>query len=228
MKNLVGQLSVFLANFLVVGMCEAVIVSNFSDGADGWDVVDFDNAGAYSSPLAGSFAVTTVPLGGRSGAFIEFADETGEFFFFRAPSKFLTSWTPYLGESLSFSMQSTVSNLSSANEVVLHGFLAGGGAGVIVSELPSLPATTWTDYSIGLEPANFRYNNKAGSVVSEADFEAVLANVTAFYLPGEFGSVIAETVGLDEVLVGVIPEPSVSFILLASGLGLLPLRRRRI
>lgn len=77
--------------------------------------------------------------------------------------------------------------------------LVGANSVVLVAVVTPLPGTAWTRYEVPLFATSFRYNTKAGAVCSESDFRAVLANVAALRIPGEFGSAVQETTALDRV-----------------------------
>ena len=69
---------------------------------------------------------------------------------------------------------------------------------VIVSVITA-PGTDWTRYDVPLVATSFRVGNKAGAEVDEAQFAAILADVQALRINGEWGADVEETVGFDAV-----------------------------
>ncbi len=50
-----------------------------------------------------------------------------------------------------------------------------------------------------LNPSSFRIGSRSGPVATQSQFDGVIASVAKLYLPAEFGSIVAETVGIDRV-----------------------------
>jgi hypothetical protein len=169
----------------------ADIAWTFDQAAMGWSVADL-NCTTYN--VVGNHAVMWVASGGNPGGYIRASDPSNNCYSFTAPSVQLGNWSAYNGGTLSFSLQASHNNYADARVVLLV------GAGLtIAAEISPLPATTWTNYTIPLEPASFRYNRLSGAPCTPQDFAAVLASLAAFRISAEFGSQVEETVGLDEV-----------------------------
>jgi hypothetical protein len=65
-------------------------------------------------------------------------------------------------------------------------------------QVPALNA--WSVRSVTLAASSFRVNSQSGPPATQAQLQGVLANVANLYIPAEFGSIIAETVLLDNIL----------------------------
>lgn len=171
------------------------IFEGFDSGPAGWVWADLNCGGPYLSPIA-TGAVDWAATGGVPDGFISVPDPSANCYAFRAPGAFLGDLSAYLGGSLTFSVYSTLDNYNLERSVLLIGANGTTLAGVI--PMPDLNA--WSVRSVNLTPASFRVNNQAGPAASAAQLDAVLANVAAMYIPAEFGSIVAETVFLDNVL----------------------------
>jgi len=77
--------------------------------------------------------------------------------------------------------------------------LVGNNGKVITSQILPLPTTSWQTYTILLKETNFRYNNKNGAAVTQADFESVIGSLKALRINGEYGAQVEETTSLDTV-----------------------------
>lgn len=174
------------------------IIWNFSKGHGGWTVVDLQCGGMYHQPIY-YYEVNWHTSGGFSGGFISREDPSGNCFFFEAPTESLGDWSSYLFGRLTFAMQSTENSWSQDNVIAL----AGEDGTVLVAELEPLPSfpPKWTHYSIPLRAEYFRHQTKHGSFASAADLRYVLSRLAALRIGGEFGAVVSEITGLDEVMV---------------------------
>jgi hypothetical protein len=173
----------------------ADIVSSFDTDADGWTCADLRSyPGPYDPPI-GYYTLTWIATGGRPGGYVSRHDPSNYSFSFQAPAKFLGDVSAYYGGRLRFSLMTTTADWGSDNVVVW----VGNNGKIIVSQIGSLPGTTWTDYQIILLESNFRYNHKNGAVVSKADLLGVLGDLKALRILGEFGSQVVETTSLDTV-----------------------------
>jgi hypothetical protein len=172
----------------------ANVQSTFDDDAEGWIVRDVDCSNYAQTNVTQTLAWQ--PTGGDPDGHVVHSDVTSFCSFFSAPSPYLGDMSAYAGGTLSFSLSSTESDWQGSDVVVLI-----GAGRVLCWRLPQLPPLppSWRTYEVPLEASVFRYDNSAGSVVSEADFAAVLANLSALLLPAEFGAIIEETVLLDSV-----------------------------
>jgi hypothetical protein len=169
------------------------VVSDFETGSDGWQAADMSCSGTLNTVL-GFYPVSYVALGGSPGGFIQRVDPTGNCFFFDAPAKFLADKSAYIGGRLTFCLRTSMNDWKQGNVVVL----AGAGR-VVAAEIKPFPTADWQQVTIPLTPCYFRLGNKGGLPVSAQDFAAVLSDLQSLRISAEYGSVVAETTGLDSV-----------------------------
>ncbi len=170
------------------------VFEGFDDGPNGWVWADMSCGGPYLNPLATGPVVWSA-AGGVPGGSIAAEDPSGNCYYFRAAPAFTGDLSAYLHGSLSFSIYSTLNNYALERSVLL----VGANGTTLAGAIPMPALNTWSSRSVTLSPASFRVNNQTGPAATQAQLTAVLANVTAVYIPAEFGSVIAETVSLDNV-----------------------------
>jgi hypothetical protein len=182
-----------MALSLIVPAGAERVVSDFETGSDGWQVKDI-NCGNLNV-VSGTYPVTFTATGGCAGGFIERADPSGNCFFFDAPAKFLADKSAYIGGRLTFCLRTTMNNWIDGNVVVLV-----GAGRVVAAEIKPFPTAVWQQVTIPLTACYFRLGNKGGSPVSAQDFAAVLSDLQSLRISGEYGSVVAETTGLDSVM----------------------------
>lgn len=208
-----------VAMVLGVGQVRGVVMSTFDSDAEGWQAADLVGAGDYNTVLS-TFPVTWHGTGGADGGYISAADPTTNTYFFQAPAAYLGDKSTYVGGTLSFAIHTTDINYFGDRVVVLHG----NNGTTLVSEVAQPnQVNVWLNYGVNLTGSQFRYTNQGGSVVSDADFLAVLGDLKALYIPAEFATPVIETTGLDSVVLT--PEPGSA--LLAAMTGLEVMRRRR-
>lgn len=217
-----------LARFCALGslISAAALASaqswSFDSGAEGWVIRDLAGVGDYVSSF-GTYALDWNAAGGTPGGYVSRVDPTSNTFFFEAPTAALGNYSAYAGGKLTFSLQSTMNTWTLDNVVVFR-----GGAGLtLVAAITPLPSPTWSTYTVNLTADQFRYNNLSGSVVSAADFSAVLGTFTGFLISAEYGNIVEEVSGLDSVTFAAIPEPATTGLALGAAAGALVLWRRR-
>lgn len=185
----------------------AVSAAGFDSGAEGW-----------TTTFGG--VQTWVATGGNTGGWLRVADDTNDDFLLNAPSAWLGNWSGYLGGTLSFDALNV--NNESPDWAPFGEVTITGTAGTVVLDAVAAnnpPANgQWHRYSVLLSPA-------AGWSGS-ATLAAVLANVTSLTIKGEFHAGVTEVVGMDNIQVTAVPEPSHAALLLG-GLGLLAVLRRK-
>lgn len=163
----------------------AQVSSDFATGIDGWsfiaDVKEFD----------------WIATGGNPGGYLEAVDYAyGDVWYFVAPSKFLGDKSAYSGGKLDFDLKQSPTDSQFNDEDIV---ITGGGK-TIVFDTASNPGTDWTHYSVTLDTtSDWRLDKLGGTVATQADIDAVLANVTALRIRGEFVSG-GDTGGLDNVV----------------------------
>ena len=157
--------------------------------------------------------------GGNPGGYIEDTDALGETtFFFIAPAKFLGNRSD--AYQLSYDVRRSVASGSGGDDVVLV------GSGTTIAIDLTHPATTWASRAIALNTsANWCVGSVGGVAASASQISAVLSNLTAVRIRGEYG--LGTDIGyLDNVVLST-PEP-VSAVLVGAGLAALGIVRRRI
>lgn len=192
----------------------AAIESTFDTDADGWIVMDCANGGPWS-PI-GPYLVNWISAGGDPGGHIDRQDPSTNTYFFQAPAKFLGDRSAYIGQALEFSIRTDIYDYFGADVVVL----VGAGMTIVADHGGIDSINTWLDKSIPLVQGNFQYNSLSGAVVSEADFQAVMADLDALRISAEYGDQAGEeNTDLDSVRL--IPEPATLSLLSLGFLGLL-------
>lgn len=190
-------LAPFIAATLTLAT-SAALAAGFNTGAEGWTT---SNGGAQ----------VWVASGGNGGGWLQVTDVSNDDFLLNAPVAWLGDWSAYAGGTLSFDARNVngdVPDWSPFGEVVISG--PGGPLVFDMVAANNPPADgQWHHYSFVL-PAS-----------------AALGNVTSLTIKGEFHAGVTEVVGIDNIQVAAVPEPTQAALLLA-GLGLLAgLRRRR-
>lgn len=168
---------------------ELPITSSFQQGDEGWTV-------------AGDGTMFYSPTGGNpsSGGYIFAIDRTeGDTFYFHAPGKFRGNKSAAYGRSLDFELvwsETSPSDYKDGDDVILR-----GGNVTITTQLPHLPGTSWTPYSILLDETGGWVLEGTDQAVSAAQFQSILASVQLLRIRGEFRHG-PEQGGLDNVRFG--------------------------
>lgn len=163
----------------------ARIASRFDSGIDGWsfvaDVKEFD----------------WIPSGGNPGGFLQAVDYAhGDTWYFVAPEKFLGDKSAYIGGTLSFDLkQDPITSQFDQSDVLIT-----GGGRTIAFDTEENPGLDWTSYSVTLDTStDWRLGDIWGEAASQAEIDAVLADIDSLWIRGEFVTG-ADTGGLDNVL----------------------------
>ena len=141
---------------------------------------------------------TVIPTGGvNNTGFLEAVDlATGLIFYYVAPSKFLGQKAGFMGGTLSFSLKVDGSGFAiQGDDVVIRG---GNGVSLHWNSTVAV-GDDWTQFELVLdETQSWLLNSASGARASNDDIKAVLSNLAALEIRGEFinGS---ETGGLDNV-----------------------------
>jgi hypothetical protein len=169
------------------------VESRFLQNAEGWTAV-------------GDGLLYYAPTGGNPGStgHIFIIDRTlGDNFYFNAPSRFLGNMSGAYGRLLTFDLvwsETSLSDYKDGDDVVLR-----GAGHTLVAMLPSVPATTWTAYSIPLSPAGAWVHRGTGQPATAAEIQAVLTSLQEFRIRGEFRTG-PERGGLDNVRFGALTD----------------------
>lgn len=177
-----------------------VVSSTFDSNSEAWLV-------AGDGP---NTAVVYLPAGGNPGGAIQRADLTDGYMHFQAPAKFLGNLSAYYNGTLSYDLLQTVP--FNDPEWFYRELIE--GAGMLILNTAGLPPNTanWVHRSVALNAAAgwiavASLNDYIGTPITEAQFQAVLANVTALYITGDLISG-ADLATLDNVTLQAVPEPS--------------------
>ncbi|TDK41159.1 laminin B domain-containing protein [Antarcticimicrobium luteum] len=178
--------------------------SAFDTGIDGWSFV------------ADVKAFDWVDTGGNPGGYVEAVDyATGAVWYFVAPVKYLGDKSAYSGGVLEFDLkQSSIRSQFDDDDVVI----TGGGKSIALSTEDN-PGLDWTHYAVSLDTgSDWRLGSVSGDAATQAEIDAVLADVTSLWIRGEY-VVGGDTGGLDNVQLS--PDPSAVRVLSDTTLGLL-------
>lgn len=173
-----------------------VFRADFDAGTERWEIVDLASGGVdYGTPRARREATWFDTGGADGGGYISHLDNTSDAFFFSAPCGFLGDKSAFSGGRLSFELRSDVADFLVDAFVVLE-----GNGGVTVVAPVQAPQPNWTAIDVALDVSvEWRLDDGTGPLVTQPELDAVLANLEALRIPGEWGLAVTETVGLDRV-----------------------------
>ncbi len=121
-----------------------------------------------------------------------------EFFYFVAPGKFLGGMTDVAGKFLIFDLKINQQfNLQRGRDVVLN-----GGGISLVKGFPDTPGTDWTPRRVGFDTNSGWIVEGTNQAATDDDLKAVLRNLTALRIRGEFVDGPQDTACLDNVYLG--------------------------
>ncbi|MBK6660303.1 MAG: hypothetical protein IPG43_20150 [Proteobacteria bacterium] len=222
---------------LWAAQAHAAISSTFDSDADGWTGMTFTNQGEFVNATLPGFNFHAA--GGNPGGYVSTLDP-GPTLAARlgAPGKFLGNQSAFLGGSVSFDL--TIDRTGPVDQDPPPLLLLQSGAASLLfigSPVPQLGS--WTSYIIPLAPlaptvpfGTGWYAFAAGNPLSahaavQADFDAIMTNLTHFSITGEFINDGAnfDTVGLDNVVLQAVSIPPTLLMLLGGMGGVLLMRR---
>jgi hypothetical protein len=196
----------------------ALPTTSFDDGLEGWTAVN------------GVRDVVWVATGGDPGGYAMATDNVfgSTIWTWAAPAAYNGDLGAAYGGSLDFSLID--SRDTRGGNGVPDVRIVGAGLTIVVDAGPS-PATEWTRYDVALLPGAWHVDTLSGPLATAAQMQAVLADVTALYIRGDFSPLTRNTSsGLDSValVAAAIPEPA-TWALWAAGIGCVGavVRRRR-
>jgi hypothetical protein len=183
----------------------ADLLFDFDTDAQGWTVL-FDGT------------LTHEATGGQSGGYLRLTDtSTNTDFELAAPASLAGNLSAYLGGTLQFQAR----NLDVLPDWPDFGRITLTGAGMTVS-FDGVPADQpppdpqWHTYSVRLTTDNFTTN-----------LPTVLADLTQLSIKTEFHQGLGDDIGIDNIRISAVPESPTWALLLAGGLLLPALYRRR-
>ncbi len=157
-----------------------VASSTFDSGVDGWRIIDMPDNGPYDHPY-GLYDATYNSSSGNPGGCISGTDPSSNTFFFKAPDSFLGDKSDAYGGELIYDMISIGGDYFDTADVVLI------GAGRVISyNVVGNPGTTWKAMIAPLSETGWKLGNLSGAAVTEQQFREVLAQLTGFYIRGEY------------------------------------------
>ncbi len=171
--------------FCITGFV-ALFLNGFSAVAQR-SIFDTDNEGWSAVGDPASTVPVWVPNGGNPGGHIRVTDAaTGDLWYFSAPPKFRGNKCGAYGRYLRWdqyaSDTSQINPVGGRPDVVLI-----GGGLTLVYDFAYSPQKAWTPFEVLLrEDAGWRLNSLNGPVPTGAEFRAVLANLTALRIRGEY------------------------------------------
>jgi len=169
----------------LAGTATGQITSTFDADLEGWMVYN-DGAIAYDAAIGN-------PAG--SARISDFG--SGSYFGFLAPAAYQGDKSSYYGGTLSFDIQTNNPTTSGANQPDVE--INNGGLR-IVRDFPAPADSAWIHRSVNLDVSDdWRVNSVSGTVATEAEIRAVLANITALRIRGEFSTMTSDVTHLDNV-----------------------------
>ena len=186
LRNFLSFLNVTLA------LCFPVAIytqeSRFDTGDEGWR--------ATGDPV--SAIPVWFPAGGNPGGWVRTVDaSTGGTWQWSAPAQFLGNKCTAYGNFLRFDLTASDANNNPTRPDVT---LVSGNV-QLVFNTPGDPNAMWTHYDVPLrENAGWRVGNLNGAAPNQAQFRAVLSNLTALRIRGEYLAQGDDEGGLDNVV----------------------------
>lgn len=189
-----------LAPFVAAALgfaASAALAAGFNTDAEGWTT---SNGGDQ----------VWMASGGNGGGWLQVTDTSGDDFLLNAPAAWLGNWSAYAGGTLSFDAKNI--NGDSPDWAPFGEVIITGTGGTLVFDMAA----------VNTPPADGQWHRYSFVLPSSA----VLSNVTSLTLKGEFHNGITEVVGIDNIQITAVPEPTEA-VLLLGGLGLLAALRRK-
>ena len=204
------------------------IVSDFSTGDEGWQVVSFENLTTDNFAILASYHPTFHLTGGNPGGYISTSDQDNGDLTFSAPAKFLGNVSGATG--LSYDLIYPVGAINYQPTDVI---LMGNGETLLWKSSPDImPGPSWMSVNLDFIPSTeWHVGTSNGALATAADFGNVLGNLSGLFIRGEYTTGLVETPGLDNVrLANVttpVPAPSALAMVAIAGLTVVTVRRTR-
>lgn len=196
--------------------------SHFDAGDEGWTFAEVDFAISANPPhVAAVNPLAWKDTGGHPGGYVEITRDPSPLWnWFSAPAAFLGDQSALYGGTLTYDLIDSAGGAGS--EILPAVMLVGAGTTLYINS--GWPDDAWTSYSIMLKEAGWYtdFFDPAGSPATQAEFQAVLADVQGLYIDGDWTGV-PNSMGLDNVVMT--PAPGS---LALAGLAIIVARRRRV
>jgi hypothetical protein len=202
------------------------VVSEFSTGDEGWQVVSFENLTTDNFSVKATYIPDFHLAGGNPGGYISTTDQDNGDLTFSAPAKFLGNVSAATG--LSYDLIYPVGAINYQPTDVI---LMGNGETLLWKSNPDIvPGPSWTSVNLDFVPSTeWHVGTSNGALATAGDFDNVLGNLSGLFIRGEFTTGLIETPGLDNVnLAGVsapVPEPSALAMMAVAGVTVVMFQR---
>lgn len=180
----------FTILFLLASFFSAAQTSTFDASNENWRASgDPTNTNAFWEPA-----------GGNPGGYIRVVDDAiGGLWYFDAPTRYTGNKCDAYGKYLRWD-QFTSDTTNQFNPVGTRDVILESNTMTLVFDNPQNPGLAWTHFDVLLrEDAGWRIGNVNGPAPTQAQFQAVLANVSGLRIQGEYRSQ-ADFGGLDNVI----------------------------
>lgn len=200
-----------------------LLTSSFETGLDGW-----------ASYQNGAFAPEWIAPSGSDSGYARLTDSTTGWGYFKAPAAY-TAQAAQFGGSFSFSLRHDVQG--DPVEYKVRVGLTGGGLTLLSEQ--TLPTSSWTTYSFGLDVGHgwrvfsdlSQNYSAAAPLATQAQLEAVLGGISGLYLSADYTPGYApsdlDRTSIDNVSLTVVPGPG-SLAILAAAAARTARRRRGV
>lgn len=167
------------------------VVSTFDTNDEGWYQISVDTR----------YHVTHVVSGGNPGGYIKASDTAAAgVWYFVAPPAFTGNVSAAYGKDLTFDLaQTSITSQFDDIDVQLV-----GERQTLVYDTTYNPGISWTGYRVPLVAGGWRVGALDGPIATEAEVRAVLGDLHALRIRGEYRSG-SDTAWLDNVRFGVAP-----------------------
>jgi hypothetical protein len=211
-----------------LGIARGDIISDFSTGDEGWQVVSFENLTTDNFSILATYTPTFNFTGGNPGGYISTTDQDNGDLTFSAPAKFLGNASGATG--LSYDLIYPVGAINYQPTDVI---LMGNGESLLWKSSPDIvPGPSWMSVSLDFIPSTeWHVGTSSGALAAAADFGKVLGNLSGLFIRGEYTTGLIESPGLDNVrLAGVlasVSEPT-ALVMMAIASGMVVMLRQSL
>ncbi|MEN6307417.1 MAG: laminin B domain-containing protein [Anaerohalosphaeraceae bacterium] len=176
---------------------DLTICTQLNSNTSGW-------TGAALSTANLTQIVQTLPISHDAGGWISLTDQDNEWTTFAAPTNYLGDRSDWLGGQIALDMLHTTAGTRVNGPMV---FLVSGDS--ILCSPWAMPTDSWQHYIIPLRPVGWHLNTSDGPEPTLAQMLAVLSNLQAMYIIGDYVSG-TETTSIDNICIisGLSPDLS--------------------